>query len=260
MIMKSALIGYTGFVGSNLRKQKSFDSLYNSKNFMEMTGQSYSLILCAGVSAVKWKANKNPIEDKRNIEALQNVLLSVKTEQFVLISTIDVYPITQKKDENFDCHSQENHAYGSHRLAFEDFCLENFPNCYIIRLPALWGDNLKKNIIYDLLNDNCLEMINPSSTFQYYDLKNLWKDIQKAIESDFRIINFFTEPVSSRTILQRFFPEKEVGQKAVPEVHYELHTCHANLWGKSGLYVYYQDEVLSQLDEFIKKYNNKNMT
>ena len=45
--MKSALIGYTGFVGSTLLRQRPFDEQYNSKNIREIAGQQFDLIdLC----------------------------------------------------------------------------------------------------------------------------------------------------------------------------------------------------------------------
>ena len=249
--MKKALIGYTGFVGGNLNKQTHFDFLYNSQNFYEMKGQSFDEVVCAGVSAVKWLANKDPELDRAKIKALEDVLASITAKQFILISTIDVYPITQGADESFDCLSMDNHAYGTHRLAFENFCKTQFSNCYIVRLPGLFGDGLKKNVIFDLLNENCLEMINPRSSFQYYYLNHLWSDIQITIKSDVRLVNLFTEPVSSAEIIQRYFPDKVVGQEPSPEAHYDLRTCHANLWGKDGNYIYSKDEVISQMDEFV---------
>jgi hypothetical protein len=201
-------------------------------------------------------ANKNPGTDRKKIKALEDMLASITTKRFVLISTIDVYPVAQGVDESFDCHSIDNHAYGAHRLAFEDFCLTQFPDCYIVRLPGLFGDGLKKNVIYDLLNDNCLEMINPKSSFQYYYINHLWSDIQVVINANVRLINFFTEPLSSSEVIQRYFSGKAVGQDPASEAHYDLHTCHASLWGKDGNYIYSKDEVMNQLNEFITNYHN----
>lgn len=254
--MKNALVGYTGFVGGNLHQQNKFESLYNSKNFQEMKGESYDELVCAGISAVKWLANKEPEKDWSRIKELQDVLESVEAKRFILISTIDVYPIIQNKDETFDCHSIENHPYGTHRLAFEDFCKEHFKECFIVRLPGLFGNGLKKNVFYDLLNDNCLEIINIASSFQYYDLGNLWSDIQRVITSKIKLVNLFTEPIASKDIIQNFFPGKKVGQKPIPEYHYDLHTQHSNLWGKDGFYVYSKDEVLEQMSKFINSYGN----
>lgn len=252
--MRAALIGYTGFVGGNLKQQYSFTDFYNSKNFLEMENQKYDLVVCAGVSAVKWMANKEPEKDLAGIKALENVLATIHAKQFILISTVDVYPLTKDQDERFDCSSIENHAYGSHRLAFETFCQEKFGGCTIIRLPGLFGDGLKKNVIYDLLNNNCLEMINTKSSYQYYYLKYLWHDIQKALENNIKLINFFTEPVPTDEIITTFFPSKSVGDKAIPEGHYDLHTKYASCWNNNGNYIYTKNEVMEQLSEFINDY------
>ena len=255
--MKTALIGHTGFVGSNLKQQYNFTDLYNSKNIESMKGQEYDLVICAGVSAVKWMANKEPQKDLEGIKALEGVLSTINAKEFILISTIDVYATTQYLDEDFDCASVDNHAYGTHRLSFEKFCDEKFDNCTIVRLPGLFGDGLKKNVIYDLLNDNCLEMINTKSSFQYYYLKYLWKDIQLAINNDIKLINLFTEPVPTQDIFSTFFPEKKIGQEAVPEGHYDLRTKYAGNWNNSGKYIYTKDEMIQQLSEFIKTYKKQ---
>ena len=250
--MKTALIGYTGFVGGNLKQQHNFTDLYNSKNFQEMKGQEYDLVICAGVSAVKWMANKEPKKDLDALKALEDILSTTLAKRFVLISTIDVYATTQYLDEDFDCGSMDNHAYGKHRLAFEKFCTDKFNKCTILRLPGLFGNGLKKNVIYDLLNDNCLEMINTKSSFQYYYLEYLWKDIQVAIDNDIKLINLFTEPVPTQEIFSAFFSGKKIGEEAVPEGHYNLYTKYAETWGDSGHYIYTKDVMMQQLSEFIE--------
>jgi len=258
--MRTALIGHTGFVGNNLKQQYEFTDFYNSKNYKEMRDQEFDLVVCAGVSAVKWMANKEPETDLANINALEEVLASVKVKQFILISTIDVYPVTLAKAEDFDCSSIENHAYGTHRLKFETFCDKHFSNCITVRLPGLFGNGLKKNVIFDLLHDNCLEMINVNSSFQYYYLKYLWQDIQKAIKNNINVINLFTEPVPTQDIFTQFFPNKLVGKEAVPEGHYDLYTKYAELWGNTGHYIYTKTEMLQQLAEFIEEYNAQQET
>ncbi len=255
--MKEALIGYTGFVGSNLKKQYNFTNFYNSKNFNEMKGQQYNLVLCAGVSSTKWMANKEPKRDKANIKNLEDILKTIKAEHFILISTIDVYPLKQGKNEDYKCSRIANDPYGTHRLELEDFCLQNFKNCTIIRLSALFGEGLKKNVIYDLLNDNCLEMINRKSSFQYYYLENLWKDIQKTLDNGIKIINLFAEPLLTEDVLSNFFPKKTIGKKPISECHYDLHTKYAGHWNKSGKYIYTKHEVMEQLSVFINTTRRK---
>jgi len=252
--MRRALIGHSGFVGSNLKKQHDFTDFYNSRNFREMSGESYDLVVCAGVSAIKWMANKEPDEDLSRIKALEEVLSKVQTKEFILISTIDVYPTTRDVDEDFDCGTMDNHAYGRHRLAFEKFCEDCFEECTTLRLPGLFGDGLKKNVIYDLLNDNCLEMINAESSFQYYFLNNLWRDIQIVQGAGIKLVNFATEPISTKEIANIFFQGKTFGENPLPEAHYDLHTKYASHWGKNGRYIYEKSEIITQLQEFIGRY------
>ncbi len=248
----SALIGASGFVGSNLRAARSFDHLFGSHNFQEMAGRKFDKVYCAGVRAVKWLANKEPEQDREAIQTLSSVLEQVEVRQFILISTIDVYPVTKDADESYNCHQLPNHPYGAHRLAFEDFCRAKFDNCLTVRLPALFGRGLKKNVIYDLMNDNCLEAINPNSLFQYYDLARLEADIGTALRNNLHTVNFFTEPLETNTIIKKFFPGKIVGAQSNPPGCYNLYTRYAKTWGQSGSYLISAEEVLSALGNFLK--------
>ncbi|ERL99959.1 hypothetical protein Q644_07920 [Brucella intermedia 229E] len=169
--MASALIGYTGFVGSNLLRARSFDDLYNSSNIGNIVGKHYDLLVCAGVPAVKWKANKEPDRDREQIAALIDPLSKVTADRFILISTIDVYSNPSKlHDESKDPFDPEAQPYGKHRLEVEKWATAHFSDTMIVRLPALFGPGLKKNVIFDLLHDNQTDKIDPASSFQWYSL------------------------------------------------------------------------------------------
>ena len=49
--MKKALVGYTGFVGSNIYAATDFDAVYNSKNIEESFGTNPDLLVYAGLRA-----------------------------------------------------------------------------------------------------------------------------------------------------------------------------------------------------------------
>jgi hypothetical protein len=255
--MKDAIIGHTGFVGSNLVSQHQFEGKFNSKNIDDTKGLEVGELVCAGVSANKWQANKYPEQDLVSINSLKKSLLNISAKRFILISTIDVYSSTAGLSESFDCELDINHPYGVNRLNFEKYCSSLFEECYIIRLPGLFGQGLKKNIIYDLLNNNCLEMINPVSTFQFYSLNNLWVDIKKCISFEIRLMNLFTEPIQTREIVEKFFKGVHVGDAPNPVQDYNLYTEHAEVWGQSEQYCYTKSEVLAQLGTFIDSYKNK---
>lgn len=146
----NALIGFSGFVGSNLETQHTFNFKYNSKNISHITNKSFDLVVCCGVSANKWWADENPIKDRKNIDNLISYLRTITCKMLVLISTIDVYNSPLSVDENSTIDFTHLKPYGLNRLYFENFIRDNFENHLIIRLPALFGNGLKKNFLFDL--------------------------------------------------------------------------------------------------------------
>ncbi len=248
----TCLVGYSGFVGSNLLQQTGFDDLYRSTNIHQIRGHSYDLLVCAGVPAVKWHANKFPEEDLANIDRLLSHLSTVHVQKLVLVSTVDVYPVTTGVDESFDCAGVPNHPYGTHRLYLEQKLTSFFPEAYTVRLPGLFGAGLKKNVIFDLLHDNCLAAINPESVFQYYDLSGLWDDIGTVIRQQLPLVNLVTEPIATQSIIDRFFPAKQVGAESGKPGRYQISTRHASAFGKTGEYRFTAEEVLAQLARYIQ--------
>lgn len=246
----TALIGHTGFVGSNLSSQADFTGYFNSKNIADIAGQAFDTVVCAGVQAVKYWANQHPAEDWAGIEKLLAPLREVQAKRFILISTIDVYPKPDLVTED-DLPPLENHAYGSHRLRVEQFIAERFPVHHIVRLPGLFGQGLKKNVIYDLLHDNLLENIQPASAFQYYNLAHLADDLAKVVAADLRVVNFATEPVTTRSIVESFASDKEVGAKAGGIARYDFRTKHSALWGRNDGYLYDAATVLREMGDFM---------
>jgi dTDP-4-dehydrorhamnose reductase len=253
--MRRALIGHTGFVGGNLLAAGGFAQTYNSQNIRSLAGERFDEIVCAGISAVKWLANKEPEADWAGIRRLLDVLAQVRTERFVLISTIDVYPDpAQPLDEDAElAHPSSNEPYGRHRLAVEQWVAERFPVCSIVRLPALFGMGLKKNALYDLLNGNQIAKINPASMFQWYPTDRLSSDLARIAEAKLRVVNLFPEPLAMHDILARFFPEAKVGAEAGVAVRYALRTKHAMLFGGSPPYVMSAGQALSAMGDFVNR-------
>ena len=69
-MLRTCLIGYTGFIGSNLARQYDFTEFFRSTNIREIEGRAYDLLVCAGISAAKWLANRAPEEDRAAIDRL----------------------------------------------------------------------------------------------------------------------------------------------------------------------------------------------
>jgi len=313
--LNTALIGYTGFVGQNLKAQYQFNHLYNSQNYRDIEDKSFDLVVCSGIQASMWLANNSPADDWQNIQALLDTLRTIKANKFVLISSIAIYhhPV---KDVYEDTHSPEiNTPYGFHRYRAEEEIKELFENHLIVRLPALFGPGLKKNFIYDLLNrapsfmpsskfheltnqltnsidrdilsssyqkqDNdrfslketphsklycdllsVLEKLNftslnftdSRSQYQFYDLKNLWSDIEQALENNLSALNLSSTPLTAQEIAKEICEIDFKHQISDKEpFFYDMKSRHAKLWHKEKDYLYSKEETLNNLQNFFKQ-------
>lgn len=150
--MKTQLVGYTGFVGSNLNGQFAFDELYDSKNIIQSYGKNPDLLVYAGVYSQKFLANKNPEKDFENIKSAIKNITEIKPKEIILISTVDVYKNPINVDEDTKIEIENLHPYGYNRYFLENWVRDNVKKHLIIRLPGLYGQNIKKNFIYDLIN------------------------------------------------------------------------------------------------------------
>lgn len=146
------LVGYTGFVGSNLYEKGQFDAVFNSQNIEEAYGTNPGLIIYAGLRAEKYLANQAPEKDMELILQAEENIRRIAPEKLVLISTIDVFENPQDVDETTRIKTENLHPYGYNRYQLECWVREHFPEALIVRLPGLFGKNIKKNFIYDFIN------------------------------------------------------------------------------------------------------------
>lgn len=146
------IVGYTGFVGSNIAAEHKFDYSFNSKNIEDAFGLNPDLCVYSGVRAEKFLANNDPDGDMAVIRnAIENIK-KINPKRLVLISTIDVYKNPNGADEDTPVDTENLHPYGLNRHRLEQWVQENIENYHIVRLPGLFGKNIKKNFIYDLIN------------------------------------------------------------------------------------------------------------
>ena len=147
-----ALVGYTGFVGSNIYAGGQIDKAFNSKNIEEAFGLEPDLLIYSGLRAEKYLANNAPEKDMELIEQAKENIRRIAPKRLVLISTVDVWktPVDVNEDDAIDCEGL--HAYGLNRYRLECWVRENYPDALIIRLPGLFGINIQKNFIYDYIH------------------------------------------------------------------------------------------------------------
>ncbi len=247
--MRSALIGHSGFVGSNLLRQERFSECFNSRNIEAIAGQRFDLLVCAGAPAAKWQANRFPNEDRTCLARLMRSLEGATASYAILISTVDVFGAPNGVNED----TPPTHAtpYGVHRLELERFVSQKF-STLVVRLPGLFGMGLKKNAIYDLLHQNEVHKIDRRAEYQFYNLERLWSDICTARQAGLSLVHFATEPVSMAEVGRVAFGVELVNEPLAVAPRYDFQSRHDKLFGGKRGYLCSRQEVLAGLRGFVQ--------
>lgn len=246
------LIGNTGLVGQTLKESITFDFEYNSKSIQNYSPTDGCDLYLSCLPSTKWLINKDTKSDIETIVDIIKLIGNVKYKNVYLISTIDVYgnsPIGI--DEDYEPIFKD-FSYGSNRYLFEKMVVKHliYENVKIFRLPALFSKNIKKNILYDLLNNNNIHMINKNSSFQWYNLNDLVNDINdydKKYPNDV-IFNLFTEPLDSEEIINLFPLHKEKVSCSDIKIEYNYITKYS-----STGYIKYKDIILQEIKKLIEE-------
>lgn len=202
--MTTFLVGYTGFVGSNLRSQYHFDGLFNSQNIEDAYGKNPDLLIYSGVPAQKFIANQNPEKDFETIQGAIENIKKINPKKIVLISTIDIYKSPIDVNEDTEIIAEDLEAYGKNRYYLENWVKENYNDYLIVHLPGLYGKNIKKNFIYDLIKiipsmlkeDKFKELVEKNDLIKDYYVKsdNGFYKLKPLSENDRKkLINYFNE-------------------------------------------------------------------
>lgn len=243
--MTDILVGWSGYVGQTLLRQRGFDLQYRSTDIEGIRGREADLVVCAGAPAAKWIADRDPEADRAKLEALAGHLDQVRARRVVLISTVDVFADSRGADEDSDPDAAEPGPYGRNRRWLERWTAERFPGALIVRLPGLVGPGLRKNAVFDLRNDNNLAAIDARGVYQFYPMVNLWSDIRTALGAGLELVHLTAEPVSVAEVARegfgRAFDNEVAGRMPAA---YDLRTRHAPLFGGQGAYQYSKRESL----------------
>lgn len=245
--LNKAIIGYSGYVGISLHRQTEFQLRYRSRNISQINRRHIGIIVCAAAPAQKWIANRETEADRQNIERLMGHLKTVQCQTFILISTVDVFKQPVGVNEDTPVDEDGLHPYGLHRRYLETFVESQFPQHLIVRLPGLVGPGLRKNVIFDFLNENNLDAIDSRGVFQFYPMVNLWYDIQIALRAELSLVHLTAEPISVAEVARDGFGRVFENTLPNPPARYDFQSNHAALFGGHGVYQYSKRETLQAI-------------
>lgn len=302
--MEYTLIGYTGFIGSNIADEKDIVQKYNSKNIDEAFNNKHDVVIYAGVRAEKYLANNEPEKDMHIIENAINNIKKMDFKKLILISTVDVYKSPVSVNEETVIDTENLHPYGLNRFQLEQWVAENVNNYHIIRLPGLFGKNIKKNFIFDMINIipsmlkenlyskiladytelnkyyikdssfyklknltdeerkklrdffeaynfNALYFTDSRNDYQFYNLANLWKDIQVVLKNNIKLLNITTEPINTSDLYKYVTGKDFVNVTANNPVIYNIESIFAKKYYNHDKYLYLKEGILKEIKEFI---------
>jgi hypothetical protein len=244
--MSDALLGHTGFVGGTLKRQRSFDALFDSRTIAMAGDAPRELVVCAAAPAQKWLANRDPEADRAGLQRLMDALSRLRCRRFVLVSTVDVFADPNGADESTAAPLDGLQPYGRHRRELELFVAARFPGALIARLPALVGPELRKNALHDLQHDHEVGKIDSRASFQFYPMVNLWADLRLALDLELPLVHFATQPLSIAEVAREALgqPFDHVPDADSTPPFYDFRSRHATAFGGTGGYLYGRREVL----------------
>ena len=120
----------------------------------------------------------------------------------------------------------------------------------IKQLSALQKENLKNK--FRTIGFSALNFTDSRSHYQFYDLAQLWKDIQNALEVSLRLWHPATEPVTAGEVYKYLTGKDFVNELPCVPVDYDYRTVYASVFGGTGGYIKSKEEVLKQIKDFVE--------
>ena len=249
--LAQVLVGDTGFVGSNLRRQTEFELCVHRRNLDALRGIRADRLVLSCLPAEKWRINQAAQDDLDNLHRIQQVLSTVHARQVVLISTADVFLQPLDADEYAVPQLTGLHPYGQHRLAFEEWVRQRFDRCCVLRLPGLFGVGLKKNVLFDLREGHRTEHIHPDGVFQWYPVSRLWADVERSLASDLSLVHAAPAPLRTSDLVAQLWPERELKPQAQAAPQYRILSRHAEQFGGEGGFWMSQTQVVDAIRDWL---------
>ncbi len=95
-----------------------------------------------------------------------------------------------------------------------------------------------------------LRFTHPDSRFQFYDMRNLWRDIQRGLKHGLTVLHLAPPPIAAGEIYRAVTGAAmtDAGARRHAE---NMRTRHAALWGETGPYIAKPTDVLTTLRDFM---------
>lgn len=248
--INNAIVGHTGFIGTELKKIIKRPKCFSSKNINRLYHYDIKNLFIAAPSSIKFAALQNIEFDLNSIKTLILILNKTKIKKIYLFGTIDAVNFENVTNENSKTNLISCNSYGFYRGLFEKFCLNNFDTT-VLRLPVIFNNDIKKNFLFDIRRKNFNFLPNPNSKLQFYNIDNLKEDLKIIKKKKIKKINLVSQPIKIDEIYKRYLKKKiKFENKSI--ITHNLNSIHSKYWGNKN-FLYSKRKIFNDLDIFFKK-------
>lgn len=195
--MRVALLGHRGFVGSAfaayLRAINCDVVGIDRSTYGRYRRQGADVVINAAGSSDRRLAETSPLESfQANVELTLASLTDFPTDLYIYLSTVGVYPDrtdTSLNSEDAKIDPTRLSAYGLFKLMGEMIVASRSPKWLIARLGPMVGPSLRKNSVYDLLEQRTL-FFHPDTEMPYihtHDVARIVWELRSSVNDIFNV-------------------------------------------------------------------------
>jgi nucleoside-diphosphate-sugar epimerase len=157
--MKYFVLGGNGLIGSSIikellkKKQRVFN--INRANYKKFINKRCDIFIYANGNSNKYFAKQNPFLDfEFSVSTVIKSINDFHFKKFIFLSSCDVYDkISKTSTSENTLITKSNNFYGKNKYISESIVKSYCKKWLIIRMGPLIGSNLKKNAIFNLINN-----------------------------------------------------------------------------------------------------------
>ncbi len=253
-IRRAGVVGPDGFIGSAFSRELSRagysvvpirrDTALAQVEPLELA------FFCAGNSAA-FLTRREPLRClDANVGDLYRCLTALRARRWVLLSSTAVYPLDlADKREDAAIDVSKLPLYGAHKALSELYLREYAPEAVVLRAGYLFGQGLKKNLLYDLRQGRRELFLTPASILSPLDVDQLAEAgrtlAERAAPGTYNVSSAYTLSVAELTALRggeySFAAERHLDERGLSLARLHQH------WQQPQTEAEYRQEVANYL-------------